>query len=66
MDGQLLEAAAGADEVLEPDELELSPEPAEPAAGAELSEEPELSDLEESLPDLASELPFADAGFGEE
>lgn len=66
MDGQLLEAAAGVDEVLEPDELELPFEPAEPAAGAELSEELELSDLDESLPDLASPLSFADAGFGEE
>jgi|SRR5580658_3697121 hypothetical protein len=55
---QLFDAVAGVDEVPALEELELS---FELAAGAELSE-----GLDVSLPDLASLLPFADAGFAEE
>ena len=64
---QLLEAAAGVEEAFVPDELELSFELVE-FADAVLSEPlAELSEpLDESLPDLASELPLADAGFAEE
>lgn len=57
---QLLEAAADVDEAFVPEELELPFELVE-LAGAELSE-----GLDESLPDLASEPPFAEAGFAEE
>ena len=56
-----MEAAAGGDDVLVPDELELPSELPELAAGAELSE-----DFDASPPDLASEPLFADAGFAEE
>jgi hypothetical protein len=57
---QLLEAVA-AEEAVEPDELEVSFELEELAAGVELSD-----DLDASLPDLASLLPLAEAGFAEE
>ena len=60
-DDQLLEAAAGGDDALVPDELELPSELEELAAGAELSE-----GFDVSPPDLASLLPFAEAGFAEE
>jgi hypothetical protein len=53
-----LDEAAGAGEAVEVDELELL---SELAAGAELSE-----GFDVSPPDLASLLPFAEAGFAEE
>jgi hypothetical protein len=55
---QLLDVVAGVAEAAGVDELELL---SELAAGAELSE-----GFDVSPPDLASLLPFAEAGFAEE
>jgi hypothetical protein len=58
---QLFEAPAGADEVVVLDELLVLSELPELAADVELSD-----GFDVSLPDLASLLPLADAGFAEE
>lgn len=58
---QLLDVVVVVGEAVVPDELEVLFELPELAAGVELSD-----DFEGSLPDLASLLPLAEAGFAEE